>query len=568
MIMKRYRQFDRLIEFSQPKTIVEIGTNKGNAAEAICREALRYNKAVHYIGYDLFEDATRDTNRSEVNAKPPCTEAEVRDRLSKIEGLTFELVRGNTKDTLHGTDVVADLVFIDGGHSVETIRGDYEAVKGSPLIVFDDYYSWGAADTTKVGCNSIVAGLPHELLPREDRINGVGIKFAVVGYSTTWAAAFKRIREHDNVKSVAIWRPELRKRCDLVAAIDCLEKSLEPDEILESIRSICKRMFFVIKADAIRSLDWWRTEIEKKFEVQEWFGGLEDLNGPTTEVCGTARPLFLQGERPARGVVKEDERFEHVKANIVKTAKRLAHIQEPHGNLAIIVCYGPSLNDNWVDLMSQVKFHGGDVFSVSGSHDFLIRRDLIPKYHIEVDPREHKARNMTRPTQGVQYLIASCCHPTLVDKLVPYDLTLWHMANSADSFRTVDELEPDQFMVHGGGNAGLRAIAVAYVMGYRNFVIYGMDCSFKGDQQWAGPHTGKRKDVIEVVCEGEKFLTSGINVTYARQFLSMLDQAPGANFHLVGHGLLQALVKATNKQVEKERAANLGGDAASEQTAA
>jgi hypothetical protein len=45
----------------------------------------------------------------------------------------------------------------------------------------------------------------------------------------------------------------------------------------------------------------------------------------------------------------------------------------------------------------------------------------------------------------------------LVDKLLPYDLTLWHMCNGEESFRTVDELEPDQFMVHGGGNAGLSA---------------------------------------------------------------------------------------------------------------
>ncbi len=555
--MKRYRQLIEIVEFAQPKTIIEIGAHKGERAEMLCREALKYRSKVHYTGYDLFEDATKATNTAELNGKSPATEADLRERLSAIEGVTFELVKGNTRTTLHGTETTADLVFIDGGHSVETIRGDYEAVKYSNVIVFDDYYT-GGADTSKFGCNSILEAVPHEVLPREDRSKGMGIRLAVIGYSSRWAGAFKRIREKENIKSVALWRPDLRRKVDMIACINTLEPLMDVEPVLDDIRDQCKRLFFSIKADALRPLTWWRAELEKYFQIHEWFGEIDELHGPETEVCGTASKLFAIGELQSRGVMDESERTQHVRANVTKTTKRLVHIpmDEAHDETAVIACYGPSIQDTWPDLVGQLKFHGGDVFSVSGAHDFLIRRDIFPTYHIECDPRAHKAENLTRPQPGVQYLIASCCHPVLVDKLVPYDLTLWHMHNGMDSVAPIEELEPDQFMVHGGGNAGLRAIAVAYVMGYRDFVIYGMDYSFKDDgQQWAGKHVGKQKTPMEVVCDGEKFLTSSVNVAYCRHFLMMIENAPNATFKLVGNGLLQAMMRANNKQYIKEQEA-------------
>jgi hypothetical protein len=552
--LKRYKQLDDVIRFLRPTTIVEVGTNKGATAERMCREALKHRDKVHYIGYDLFDDATADSDRREGNGKSHGTEADVAKRLSAIKGLTFELVKGNTRTTLHGTDVVADLAFIDGGHSVETILGDYEAVKGSNIIVFDDYYAEGA-DTSKVGCNRIIDGKPFELLPAKDNYNGLVIQFAVIGYNSAWVPAFERIRKSDGFKSIALWRDGFERRTDLICAVNSLESLPDPTDALESIRLNCRRFFFVLKAD-FRGLDWWRAELEKRFEIREWFGQVGEFNGPTTEVVGTAVPLSIIGELKGKGAVAEDVRFEQVKANIAAVSKRLAPpSEEPHGGTAILVCYGPSLSETWSDLAGHAKFIGGDMFSVSGAHDFLMRRNIVPKYHVEIDPRAHKAANLNRPNTETEYLIASCCHPGLVSKLIDANcnITLFHSANGEESLRTIDELEQDQFMVHGGGNAGLRAISVAYIMGYRHFVIYGMDCSFVGTQQWAGPHAGKLKETIEVVCDGEKFVTSAIMVSYARQFLSAMEYAVGAQFTLVGNGLLPAMIKAHNKEFLKEQ---------------
>src|SRR5437762_9644704 len=51
-----------------------------------------------------------------------------------------------------------------------------------------------------------------------------------------------------------------------------------------------------------------------------------------------------------------------------------------------IVCSGPSLKDSWEEIKPfQI------VLTCSGAHDFLIERGIIPTYHMETDPRQHKA---------------------------------------------------------------------------------------------------------------------------------------------------------------------------------
>jgi hypothetical protein len=134
--------FDAAIEAVKPKTIVEIGTNKGHTAHKLIRRALQYNDRIHYIGYDLFELANEETNKLERNGKGIGNYVHAAQKIKKIQnsnpGVSFELHRGFTTDTLT-SPIIADFVFIDGGHSYDTVKHDYSMVKDSRIIFFDDY---------------------------------------------------------------------------------------------------------------------------------------------------------------------------------------------------------------------------------------------------------------------------------------------------------------------------------------------------------------------------------------------------------------------------------------------
>lgn len=177
----RYKQIVELIAKVKPKTILEIGTWNGYRAMEMAREALKHNERVTYYGYDLFEMATPDTDSEEMNVKPHYTKDNVARFLEEFKranpGFDYVLTAGNTRETL--PKIAVDFAFIDGGHSVETIQSDFNQVKGSKVILFDDYYE-GGIDIEKYGCNKVVEKINHTVLPVADPVQGGGFTKLVV----------------------------------------------------------------------------------------------------------------------------------------------------------------------------------------------------------------------------------------------------------------------------------------------------------------------------------------------------------------------------------------------------
>ncbi len=167
----RYDYLLQRVAEVQPKVILEVGTWDGGRAEQMLELA-----PAEYIGFDLFEDGDPETDRLEFNVKPHKSLEAVTQRL---DGRKVTLVKGNTRETLPAFTYPkpVDFVWLDGGHSVETIRSDWDAVK--PLLApdaevwFDDYYS-GGPDIGLIGCNQIVREMKHQLYPAMDRVTAGG----------------------------------------------------------------------------------------------------------------------------------------------------------------------------------------------------------------------------------------------------------------------------------------------------------------------------------------------------------------------------------------------------------
>lgn len=184
--MKRYNQLLQLIDLIRPQSIIETGVWNGHNGVRMLRRASLYNKC-SYRGYDLFEDATPELDAKELNVKHHNTVEDIQ-KLFKLElpDGSVTLYKGDTNSTLQ-PQTIADFVFIDGGHSLDTIQNDYEKLSRSKVIVLDDFYSPDDAgrcpDISKYGCNRLVAGLKKGfvLLPQRDPVKGGGFtQFALV----------------------------------------------------------------------------------------------------------------------------------------------------------------------------------------------------------------------------------------------------------------------------------------------------------------------------------------------------------------------------------------------------
>lgn len=166
---RRYANLFRTIYRNRCRKMVEIGTWNGVHAEQMIRTAaLRHPvESVEYHGFDLFEDLTPEDLEREFSKRPPPQDA-VRRRLERT-GARIRLHQGNTMETLPAAlDSLrgSDLVFVDGGHSPETVASDWHNVRqvltSETTVIFDDYYHNDEPEVRVLGCRGLVDALDRE----------------------------------------------------------------------------------------------------------------------------------------------------------------------------------------------------------------------------------------------------------------------------------------------------------------------------------------------------------------------------------------------------------------------
>lgn len=208
-----------------------------------------------------------------------------------------------------------------------------------------------------------------------------------------------------------------------------------------------------------------------------------------------------------------------------------------------VVCYGPSLHDTWEEIRNFKK-----IITCSGALQFLLDRGIVPTWHIEVDPRPHKAEMMREPHPDVEYLLASCVHKAVIDKLEQFGckkIKLWNILS--DEYRRPSQLYRFPFgewMLTGGCNVGLRAMAMARFLGHHVQTVFGLDSSFTKDRvQHAGFHPKEFDHVMVVSTKYGEYITNAPMLKAARQFIHEIAQIPDLDLTLKGDGLIQTITR-------------------------
>lgn len=187
-----FRALDRIGRSGRKHLVfLEVGTYDGVRASQLLSTWLKDSagRTAHYIGFDLFELCTPEIARAELSKERlPPRESEVKLRLLAT-GAQVTLFKGFTRDRLvpwsKHTDIRPDLIFLDGGHSLDTVASDWGAVARvmgpHTLVLLDDYYE-GRDD---FGCRPLVNGLDREryqvvLLDPVDHFTHTGLDIRMV----------------------------------------------------------------------------------------------------------------------------------------------------------------------------------------------------------------------------------------------------------------------------------------------------------------------------------------------------------------------------------------------------
>lgn len=201
-----------------------------------------------------------------------------------------------------------------------------------------------------------------------------------------------------------------------------------------------------------------------------------------------------------------------------------------------IVGSGPSLAKN----LARLK---GEIWSMNGSHDFLLGHGIKPTAHFMLDARPENASFVRNPQKGTKYYVASQCAPAVFDALQGFDVTVFHCFTDGVLELVKDTKDKTVALLGGGTTVGMKAMHIADLFGYREIQLYGMDSCYEGNDHHAFPQPMNDNERIVDVFYGDKtFRCAPWMSGQATDFIEFLMRYTGT-VKVAGSGLLAHIAK-------------------------
>jgi hypothetical protein len=237
------------------------------------------------------------------------------------------------------------------------------------------------------------------------------------------------------------------------------------------------------------------------------------------------------------GNTSEEQRIKNIQ-HAVSLTLPLLYSKTQHDGHAVIVGGGPSLNDS-IDEIRWRKSKGQTVFATNNTPS-----KVEADYHVMLDARPDNAAFVP---YGIPCLYASECHPNVYERAKNNGnpITVWH--SYADGMDDVLANEHRGFTYVGGGSSvGLKAMCIAYILGYREMHLYGMDSCYRDGHHHAYSQSlndGER--VISVTMGDKLYKVAPWMATQVEEFKDLAGYlvSMGCTLTVHGEGLLQDVAR-------------------------
>lgn len=208
-----------------------------------------------------------------------------------------------------------------------------------------------------------------------------------------------------------------------------------------------------------------------------------------------------------------------------------------HGGRVVIVGSAPSLKDN----IESIREEKAPIIAVKGAYDYLRDHGITPDAYLSVEPRYRPVKN---PSKDSVYLLSSRVHKSVFDELKGHHILLWHSWSDESN-----EVPSGKISIGGGSTSGLRAVNVAYVLGFRQITFYGMDSCLgeSGEKRVDQDPLKNSVKTIPVIVGGNKFTCNMAMAAQAQDFQNIYE-VMDVTMEVKGGGLLAAILEERRKQ--------------------
>ena len=166
--------------------------------------------------------------------------------------------------------------------------------------------------------------------------------------------------------------------------------------------------------------------------------------------------------------------------------------------VALVCGAGPSLRDNWMEIEAAQRA-GATIFACNSAAKFLGDKGINIAYQVLLDSNKRCIEDLYQNVGT--HLVASVVDPSVLEKCT--NPILWHPAMDG-----IDDQIPagrTGFVCIGGGyTVSMSALCIAYTIGFRKIVVYGLDSSFKDGARYAQEQPNNPDELLVTIEEGGK----------------------------------------------------------------
>ena len=243
----------------------------------------------------------------------------------------------------------------------------------------------------------------------------------------------------------------------------------------------------------------------------------------------------------------DEELCSNIRSALARGLPELTLAPTKHDGNMVLVASGWSMPD-YIDEIKAHRKAGRPIVSIKATHDYLVANGVEPDLWVNLDPRD-RTSGIQRLNDHTTYMPASRCPPSTFDYLKGKKVLLWHSwAPGAE----MEALGPNKLAIGGGTTSGLRAINIGYILGFRNFTLYGYDSCNRADglKRFTGETTGASVDVWVGGPTGKKFNCNMAMAQQANEFQKIFEVMPDVTVDVKGPGLIAEIMRVRAERAE------------------
>ena len=240
-----------------------------------------------------------------------------------------------------------------------------------------------------------------------------------------------------------------------------------------------------------------------------------------------------------------EELVSNIKSALGRGLPELTLAPIKHDGHIVLVASGWSMPD-YIDEIKAHRKAGRPIVAVKAAHDFLVENGVNPDMWVNLDPRD-RTNGIQRLNDHTVYMPASRCPPSTFDYLKGRKVLLWHSWAEGPEMAAIG---PNKLAVGGGTTSGLRAVNIGYLLGFRNFTLYGYDSCNRADgvKRFTGDVTGPAIDVFVGGPTGKKFNCNMAMAQQANEFQKLFDVMGDITVDVKGPGLIAEIMRVRDQR--------------------